>query len=438
MSVWRSARLLLFVVSAGAFAPASVFAQQATPLSPPAACLKAAKDHLSGEVIATRISKASAPGLTDAEILDKNLAASRAALKSAEKIAVDCAATFDLATIPPVQLVDLIPLYDYARDTVKSQLAFERMLSADLPPRARGQSYLFAMSREIARAGNFYGIIDGAERYVTQLDLMPDSLDDMKLRAHRGMLGNYEYRDVADGLETHSLAVIALARKMNKPADILLGYAELARSFADHLQPDSALRIASTAERELGAPAKERFKEFRHRYALIGTRAVDISPKWWINTDAKKVSAPAPGKVTLIEFTAHWCGPCKNSYPGLNGLAERYKGKDFQGIMVTQLYGYLGVQRSLTPEQEIAADRIYYGTENGLAFPVAINPAMEQVPGEAYVQTKPDADYRVAGIPQIMIIDRHGIIRQIVTGWDQGNTERFSKLIDQLLREPVP
>ena len=36
-----------------------------------------------------------------------------------------------------------------------------------------------------------------------------------------------------------------------------------------------------------------------------------------------------------------------------------------------------------------------------------------------------------------MIIDKRGIIRQIVTGWDQGNTERFSKLIEQLLRENV-
>ena len=33
------------------------------------------------------------------------------------------------------------------------------------------------------------------------------------------------------------------------------------------------------------------------------------------------------------------------------------------------------------------------------------------------------------------IIDKKGVIRQIVTGWDQGNTERFSKFIDQLIAE---
>ena len=65
-----------------------------------------------------------------------------------------------------------------------------------------------------------------------------------------------------------------------------------------------------------------------------------------------------------------------------------------------------------------------------------MNPQIKQT-GTAFVQPKPDTDYRVGGIPQIMIIDKNGIIRQIVTGWDQGNTERFAKFIDQLLAEKV-
>ncbi|MES1259147.1 MAG: hypothetical protein ABUL71_01035, partial [Gemmatimonadota bacterium] len=70
-----------------------------------------------------------------------------------------------------------------------------------------------------------------------------------------------------------------------------------------------------------------------------------------------------------------------------------------------------------------------------LAFPVAINPQVKPVAGQPFVQPQADRDYHVGGIPQIMIIDKKGIIRQIVTGWDQGNIDRFSKLIDQLLAE---
>ncbi len=48
-------------------------------------------------------------------------------------------------------------------------------------------------------------------------------------------------------------------------------------------------------------------------------------------------------------------------------------------------------------------------------------------------QQQPDTDYRVGDIPQIIIVDKQGVTRQIVTGWDQGNTERFTNLIKRLL-----
>lgn len=277
-------------------------------------------------------------------------------------------------------------------------------------------------------------MLDEAERIAAKIDQLPDSLNDIKLQAHQEMLGRYEYLDVAAGLEKHALAMLALGRAMKTPYALITGYSSLARSFADRLHPDSAMRILDAGEKEIGATAAQSFADFRHRYELIGKRAPVIEATWWINTDAAKVVTPAEGKVTLIEFTAHWCGPCKNSYPGLRSLTERLKGKAFTGVMVTQLYGYLGTQRNLNEVQEVAADKEYFGKEHQVPFPVAINSAAKQT-GNNFAQPKPDTDYRVGGIPQIMIVDKHGIIRQIVTGWDQGNTERFSKFIDQLLAE---
>ena len=408
------------------------------PLSPPAACSKAAADWSKEQVAPALAAYRQATDSTRPALQKAYVAAYNAASVGSQKMATECAAKFSVASVPAAELMDLIALYNAARDTANSRLATERVMTEkNLPPRVHGQALMLAMGQESTKDPSYFGIIAGAERYVAQIDALPDSLDDIKLQAHQRMLGRYEYLDVAEGLFHHATAVIALGRKLGMKQEMIAGYSSLARSFADRLNPDSALKILDTGEREIGAAAAERFKDFRNRYALIGTQAPMISAEWWINPDSKGVLTPAPGKVTLVEFTAHWCGPCKNSYPGLHALSERLKGKPFTGLMVTQLYGYLGTRQNLSPEQEVAADREYFGTEHALPFPVAINPPMKQVVGQPYAQPKPDTDYRVGGIPQIMIIDKKGIIRQIVTGWDQGNTERFSKFIDQLISEKM-
>lgn len=429
--------LLRFVVATTAAVAVTntVAAQTTTAPSTPAACTKAANDWRAAQVAPALAAYRASTDANRAELQAKYLQANTDATTGTQGKAAECAAQFSVATIPGAQLMDLVTLLTAAKDTANLRLATNRLRKdITLPPRARAQSLLLDMNRAISDNASFFGILDDAEKVVAQIDQLPDSLADVKRQAHSTMLGRYEYLDVANGLEKHALAIIALSRTIPKSPVMFGAYQSLARSFADRLQPDSALRILDNAEKELGASAASQFADFRNRYALIGTRAATVDASWWINTDAKKVVTPATGNVTLIEFTAHWCGPCKNSYPGLRSLADKFKGKAFTGVMVTQLYGYLGTQKNLTADQEVEADKVYFGKEHTLPFPVAINAQIKQT-GSGFVQPKPDTDYRVGGIPQIMIVDKRGIIRQIVTGWDQGNTARFSALIEQLLAE---
>jgi thiol-disulfide isomerase/thioredoxin len=353
----------------------------------------------------------------------------------AVRSAKECAAKFSVEKTPASQLSDLVSLYTFIGDTTNRRRASDRALAAsDLSPRQHGQALLDALGQEIGAAGSHFGILDGPEQVAARIDALPDSLADIKLSAHQTLLGRYEYLDVNEGLRVHATALIALGRRLGKPGAMVMGFESLARSAADRLQPDSALAILADAEKELGTEqTSARFADFRNRYALIGTKAPPVTGAWWLNSGTSTSPVqPGDGKVHLIEFTAHWCVPCKNSYPGLRALAERFKGQPFEGVMVTQLYGYLGLQRPLTPEQEVEADRVFYTQEHGLPFRVAISPRPT-----GPQQPTMDAAYRIGGFPQIIIVDRVGTIRQIVTGWDQGNTKRIGDLIDNLLKQPT-
>jgi thiol-disulfide isomerase/thioredoxin len=352
----------------------------------------------------------------------------------AHRIAGECGAKFSVDKTPVSGLRALADYFTFIGDTAGGRATLKRALAAkDLPPRDRVAILNQAIAREIAAASGYFGMLTGAERYVTELDALPDSFAEFKIRAHQTMLGRYEYLDVALGIQQHAKALLSLAKATGNTGVLTGAYLGLARASADMLHPDSALRILDNAERERGPTPQ--FAEFRYRYALIGTKAAPVTGQWWVNSSnpAERVE-PGNGKVTLIEFTAHWCGPCKNSYPGLIELASRFAGKPFEGVMVTSLYGFIGTRRPLTPEQEVEADREYFAKEHALPFKVAINPTRGRPP-ESTVPTLDEA-YRVSGIPQIMLVDKKGIIRQIVTGWDHGNTARFTTFIEQLLKEP--
>jgi thiol-disulfide isomerase/thioredoxin len=142
------------------------------------------------------------------------------------------------------------------------------------------------------------------------------------------------------------------------------------------------------------------------------------------------------GAVTLLEFTAHWCGPCKESYPGIQRLRKRFANRPFRVVLATELYGYFGAERDLTAEQEIAKDREYFAGL-GLDVPVSIGSrGSTTVDGKpVYTPDPNEAAYKVGGIPQINILDARGNIRLIMIGYDDANEERLGAFIEKLLAE---
>jgi thiol-disulfide isomerase/thioredoxin len=97
--------------------------------------------------------------------------------------------------------------------------------------------------------------------------------------------------------------------------------------------------------------------------------------------------APIPvGKVTVVDFWATWCGPCRYSMPRLQSLWAEYRPK--------------GVELYSVDTDDPAPDRDaqvrQFLTSNGLNFPVALDDGSAS---EAF---------RVGSLPTMLLLDRDG------------------------------
>ena len=372
----------------------------------------------------------------------------------AKQMARDCAAKIDQASASVAELAGLVPLYLYTNDTAKALgvMSVARTRKG-LSEAELSDLDLSALRLAIAAWDPFKGINPEGEKIVAAIDARSDAVLPQKISAHSSLLGRYEYADIEDGLRDHAEKLMPLARRAlatnalgmsTRPGvqpynlayqSIAAAYSSLIRAAGDFFHTDSALKLIDAEERELASKypfAKFEIDAQRAMYRLVGTRATPLEGKWWINGTDGATLTPGDGKVTLIQFTAHWCVPCKNSYPGFLRLSNRFAGKPFESVMETQLYGYIGKKMNLSPEQEVAEDRDYYTREHGLPFKIAVNPELAR--GDTVTKDN-ERRYSVNGIPQIVVVDKRGTIRAVVTGWDQGNEQRLGALIEQLLRE---
>ena len=138
---------------------------------------------------------------------------------------------------------------------------------------------------------------------------------------------------------------------------------------------------------------KEVITELIHPDSLTGKPAPNLLMMKWINWDTQ-ITVPETGKVTLLDFWATWCGPCKKMFPALKLLQDKFRDQDFTIIGLTRLDGRQTVE-SITE----------FAVNEQFNYPVGISE-------EAFN----DLLYGVGSIPHIVLIDRNGIVRKTIIG----------------------
>src|SRR5688572_599124 len=397
----------------------------------PEACVRAARDFVQSEQRALKQITSDAIRKIDADKV---------------ALAQKCAAQFNVATHPEADLAHLIALYGEAAQPAPAKAALDRALaSKTLTVIVRGnvlaQAVMTGLREPKSPERNAR-----LERYVDELDRLSGDLLDAKISAHARMNGFYRADDIDDGIIKHSTWLMDRAttftpeQRIAYGATIISAHINMAEAVAGRGDNPRAMTLLNAAKKNWGdiRNADRMIDPVIERYSLVGTVGAPIAAPRWLNAPANSTIA-MPGAVTLLEFTAHWCGPCKESYPGVKRLLAKYGKQGFRVVMATELYGYFGTERGLTPEVEFEKDREYWAHE-GLNVPIAVHDQRGRlVPGPngvtAAAENPNDAAYKVGGIPQIHIIDKKGVIRLIMVGYDDVNEASLAKLIEKLLKE---
>lgn len=114
------------------------------------------------------------------------------------------------------------------------------------------------------------------------------------------------------------------------------------------------------------------------------------------------------GKVVLLDFWASWCGPCRQSFPWMNAMQDKYRDQGLEIVAV-----------NLDQEPEAAA-----------AF-------LRDIPARFTVAYDPDGEtpeaYGVMGMPSAYLIDREGRIHSQHIGFHNDRKDTYETEIQSLL-----
>jgi thiol-disulfide isomerase/thioredoxin len=433
-------KLIALLIGVGLSANAVLFAAAQTPAATAGAQLTPAQCLADVRAFVTKRQTELRP-LTTEKIIALN-AERTAKLK-------ECAGKFDInTTTAPKDLSGLADLYaDAGMIDMANAAVAKAMAGGNLATPDRAQLLLQSV-RLMLREPKGDERNARLEKIVDQLDTLPDAdAFDQKFNAHYSMNGFYRADDIDAGIIKHSTWLIetgaALSPEMRKKYGpmMLSAYVNMAEAWAGQGMNDKAIALLKRAPTDWPEVpnAADRIKSTLDRYLLVGTEAAAITAPTWLNGAPGPASMDMKGHVTLLEFTAHWCGPCKESYPGINRLRERFGPKGFRVVLATRLYGYFEAEQNLDAATEIARDKTYFAAHH-LDVPIGISDRVVPVVKDGVVTytTGPDPNdtaYRVGGIPQIHLIDKQGRIRLIMVGYDDANEPKLARLIEGLLSE---
>lgn len=138
----------------------------------------------------------------------------------------------------------------------------------------------------------------------------------------------------------------------------------------------------------------------------VGEKALDFNLK---DPEGKEYTlASFNGKVTLLDFWATWCGPCKAAMPSIQKLHEEFAGK------AVAIVGVNTWERKADAGPKYMAEKKYT--------------YQQLMKGDDLAKS-----YGITGIPTMILIDKDGKVLHTVTGFGPGEEDTLRAKITEAL-----
>jgi len=169
------------------------------------------------------------------------------------------------------------------------------------------------------------------------------------------------------------------------------------------------------------------------RYAQVGKKAQPIKAEYWINGAPSKGELSLEGNVNVLEFTATWCVGCRESYPTMLALQQKYKDAGVNIVFATRLWGR--GTGELTAAQEYQEDKDYFIGKLHLPFKIGVAFMPPEKANSLAEHDLNSAHYFTQGIPQFVVVNRAGTVRDVAVGWDRNQAEKLTRYVEKALHE---
>ncbi len=345
------------------------------------------------------------------------------------------ASGFAISKVAGADLLALARLYTEANQTEQADAAVAaRLADEHLTATERAEALLVALDRALQNATNERLLL--AERIAVELG---DLGTVQHVVAHGRLAGAYASLGLDEAALKHRRSVIELYQKLNPPEQTSEPVRDALASALRYWDTGTELLYSQNTELLHQAAVlfpndpKLAVEKILRMFSLVGQPAPAIKAPYWLNGTPDGGTMTFSGRPALLEFTAHWCGPCRTTYPAILKLHKRFQRRGLEIVLLTQLFGKFGQETNLPDEKEVEADRKYFAEEHGLPFRVAIGKPDAQSDDRSRSAERNQQNYFVSSVPTFVIIDANGRIVRVKVGGGPDVETTLAAVIEPLL-----